>query len=231
MTETAPTFPAPDADEDLLLARRVAGGDCLAFELLMRRHNRRLFRLARATLRNDAEAEDALQEAYLTAYRCIGEFRGEAALGTWLSRLVLNECLGRMRRQTRRDNIFPIRQLDNETELDDMPRPDIDSPENEAGRAETRALLERKLDALPEAFRLVFVLRCVEEMTVEETARYLDIPEATVRSRLFRAKKLLRESMAKEFEQAQQNIYEFGGIHCDRVVRQVLSRLTGQEIV
>lgn len=231
MAETAPTIAAPDADEELLLARCVAAGDCLAFELVMRRHNRRLFRLARATLRNDAEAEDALQEAYLTAYRCIGQFRGEAALGTWLSRLVLNECLGRMRRQTRRDNIFPIRQLDNETELDDMPRPEIDSPENAAVRAETRALLERKLDALPETFRLVFVLRCVEEMTVEETAHYLGIPEATVRSRLFRAKKLLKESMAKEFEQAQQNIYEFGGIHCDRVVRLVLSRLAGEEIV
>lgn len=231
MAETAPTIAAPDADEELLLARRVAAGDCLAFELVMRRHNRRLFRLARATLRNDAEAEDALQEAYLIAYRYIGQFRGEAALGTWLSRLVLNECLGRMRRQTRRDNIFPIRQLDNETELDDMPRPEIDSPENAAVRAETRALLERKLDALPETFRLVFVLRCVEEMTVEETAHYLGIPEATVRSRLFRAKKLLKESMAKEFEQAQQNIYEFGGIHCDRVVRLVLSRLAGEEIV
>lgn len=231
MAETAPTIAAPDADEELLLARRVAAGDCLAFELVMRRYNRRLFRLARATLRNDAEAEDALQEAYLIAYRCIGQFRGEAALGTWLSRLVLNECLGRMRRQTRRDNIFPIRQLDNETELDDMPRPEIDSPENAAVRAETRALLERKLDALPETFRLVFVLRCVEEMTVEETAHYLGIPEATVRSRLFRAKKLLKESMAKEFEQAQQNIYEFGGIHCDRVVRLVLSRLAGEEIV
>ena len=228
MTDAALADKTPNPEDDLPLAQRVAAGDRLAFELLMRRYNRRLFRLARATLRNDAEAEDALQEAYLAAYRSIRQFRGDASLSTWLSRLVLNECLGRLRRQARRDNIFPIRSVGDERGLDEMPKSNIDSPEDVAMRAETRALLESKLDLLPEVYRLVFVLRCVEEMTVEETAGYLEIPEATVRTRLFRAKKLLRESLAQEFEHAQRDIYQFGGMHCGRVVRQVLLRLENQ---
>src|SRR3954454_2337991 len=98
---------APPGEDDMQLVRRVAAGDRAAFELLMRRHNRRLYRLARATLRDDADAEDALQEAYLSAYRAIGEFRGESAVSTWLSRLVLNECLGRLRKTARRQNVVP----------------------------------------------------------------------------------------------------------------------------
>jgi RNA polymerase sigma factor (sigma-70 family) len=225
MSIPAPAVPPHDADDEAALVRRVAAGDRLAFELLMRRHNRRLFRLARSTLRNDADAEDALQEAYLAAYRSIGQFRGDAALSTWLSRLVLNECLGRVRKQARRDNVIPMRSSGDETEFDAMPTPDTDSPEKSAMRAETRALLEHKLDELPEAFRSVFVLRCVEEMSVEETASCLDVPEATVRSRLFRARALLREALAEEVDLAQRDVYEFGGAHCDRIVARVLSRL------
>lgn len=228
MINPAPAVQTQDLEDDLLLAQRIAAGDRLAFELLMRRHNRRLFRLARASLRNDAEAEDALQEAYLAAYRSIRQFRGEASLGTWLSRLVLNECFGRLRRQTRRDNIFPIRTVDDERSFDELPRPNSDSPETAAMLSETRALLERKLDQLPELYRMVFVLRCVEEMSVEETAEYLDIPEATVRTRLFRARKLLRESLAQDFDDAQRELYQFGGRHCDRVVSRVLTRLESE---
>ena len=102
---------------------------------------------------------------------------------------------------------------------------EADSPEKALMRAELRALLERKLDELPETFRLVFVLRCVEEMSVEETASCLDIAEATVRSRLFRARSLLRESVAQEIDMAQRDVYEFGGVHCDRIVAHVLLRL------
>ena len=217
----------PDGDDEQALVRRVAAGDRTAFELLMRSHNRRLFRLARATLRNDAEAEDALQEAYLAAYRSIGQFRGDAALSTWLSRLVLNECLGRIRRQARRDNVIPMLSMQADTELDAMATSETDSPEKALERAEMRAMLERKLDELPETFRTVFVLRCVEEMTVEETACCLDIPEATVRSRHFRARSMLRESLAQEIDFAQRDLYEFGGVRCDRVVREVLLRLEG----
>ena len=225
MDNAAAASRTPPADNDGALARRIAGGDRAAFELLMRRHNRRLYRLARATLRDDAEAEDALQDAYLSAYRSIGQFRGDAALSTWLSRLVLNECMNRLRRQARRDNVVQMVTPPSESELDAMSAPHADTPDKALVRAEMRALLERKLDELPEAFRVVFVLRCVEEMSVEETAQCLDIPEATVRSRLFRSRSLLRESLARDIDLAERDVFEFGGMHCDRVVASVLSRL------
>ncbi|QCP52878.1 RNA polymerase sigma factor [Trinickia violacea] len=225
MLDSAQTALPPVADDDLSIVRRIAAGDRSAFELLMRRHNRRLYRLARATLRNDAEAEDALQDAYLSAYRSIGQFRGDAAPLTWLSRLVLNACFGRLRRDTRRQNVYPIVDLNPHAEIDAMSAPDSDTPDNAAARAEVRALLERKLDALPEAFRVVFVLRSVEEMSVEETAQCLDIPEATVRSRHFRAKSLLRESLAREIDLTERDLFEFGGAQCDRVVAKVMQTL------
>lgn len=220
--------PAPAVDlDDVALARRIADGDRAAFELLMRRHNRRLFRLARATLRDEAEAEDALQEAYLSAYRSIARFRGDAALSTWLSRLVLNECLGRLRRGARRRNVIPMVAAGDlsPTEIDEMAPLDFDTPDLALGRSQMRALLERQLDALPEAFRMVFVLRAVEEMSVEETAQCLAIPEATVRSRHFRARSLLREALARQVDLAERDLFEFGGAHCDRVVAGVLGRL------
>jgi RNA polymerase sigma-70 factor (ECF subfamily) len=212
-------------DDELGLARRVAAGERAAFEALMRRHNRRLYRLARATLRDDAEAEDALQEAYLSAYRKIDQFRGEAALGTWLSRLVLNECLARLRRGARRDNIVPIVGAPADRELDTMGHSPSESPEQSLARGEMRTLIERKLDELPEAFRVVFVLRNVEELSVEETAACLQIPEATVRTRHFRARGLLREALAQEIDLAERDVFEFGGLHCDRIVERVLERL------
>lgn len=214
----------PD-DSDTALLKRLADGDRTAFERLMRLNNRRLFRLARATLRDDAEAEDALQEAYLHAYRTIGGFRGDAALSTWLSRLLLNECLGRLRRRLRRDNIVPIVAWSSEIDVEVMNARDAHSPDAALMRTQTRALLERKLDALPVAFRTVFVMRCVEELSVEETAACLGVPEATVRSRHFRARSMLREALAQEVDLAEREAYEFGGADCDRVVAQVLDRI------
>jgi len=226
MTGTATAGWPSNEGEDRDLASRVASGDRQAFEGLMRLHNRRLYRLARATLRDDAEAEDALQEAYLAAYHSIGRYRGDAALSTWLSRLVLNECLARLRRARRRDNIVPIRYGDAvETQGLDAMDDDKHSPDEALGRSEVRALIERRLDQLPEDFRIVFVLRSVEELSVEETARCLDIPEATVRSRHFRARSLLRESLAQDFDLAERDVFSFGGAHCDRIVAAVLSRL------
>ena len=214
------------ADEAALI-RRVVDGDAAAFELVMRRHNRRLFRLARAMLRDDAEAEDALQEAYLTAHSALPGFRGDASLATWLSRLVTSECLDRLRKRSRRDNIFPIGSLqaEHEPEVAMTESPASASPDQLLLRAQVRSLLERKLDALPASFRCVFVLRAVEELSVEETARSLGIPEATVRSRHFRARSLLRESLAQEIDLAERDLYEFGGMHCDRIVAAVLARL------
>lgn len=219
------THTGNDANDESVVVERIAAGDISAFELLMRRHNRRLFRLARATLRNQAEAEDALQEAYLSAYRAIGQFRGDSTLSTWLSRLVLNECLGRLRRTARRDNVVPMVSSTDQVEVEAMSTPHSDAPDHAFARTEMRALLERRIDALPDVFRTVFVLRCVEDMGVEETALCLDIPEATVRSRHFRARSMLRESLAQDFDLAERDVFEFGGAHCDRIVAQVLSRL------
>lgn len=221
---------APSRDEDRVLAALVAAGDRLAFERMMRRYNRRLYRLARATLRDDAEAEDAVQEAYLAAYRTIGKYRGEAALATWLSRLVLNECLARQRRQTRRDKIAPMVAIGDTSlhgggEQDVMDTRSSISPDEAAMRTEIRALIERRVDALPEPFRLVFVLRCVEDLSVEETAQCLGIPEATVSSRHFRARGLLRESLAKDIDLAERDVFSFAGKRCDRIVAGVLARL------
>ena len=208
--------------EDRLVARRVADGDRALFEALMRRHNRRLYRLARATLRDDAEAEDALQDAYLSAYRSIAQFRGDASLSTWLARMVLNECFARLRKNARRQNAAPMTRAD---DVEAIAGDDRDSPERTVGRAQMRTLIESKLDALPADFRTVFVLRAVEELSVEETALYLGIPEATVRSRLFRARSLLRESLSRELDTAERDLYEFGGADCDRIVARVLSRI------
>ena len=198
-------------------------GDRAAFEQLMRQYNRRLYRLARAALRNDAEAEDALQDAYLAAYRAIDRFRGDSSLSTWLSRLVLNECFGRLRAPRRRQKVIPM--VSPTQEMDSVAEPDSERPDRLLARTQMRALLERKLDDLPEAFRLVFVLRSVEELSVEETAQTLGIPEATVRSRYFRAKGLLREALAQEIDLAERDLFEFGGQHCDRVVARVMAQL------
>jgi RNA polymerase sigma-70 factor (ECF subfamily) len=220
----SPQIAAAQPLDDIALARRVAAGDRAAFDLLMRNHNRRLYRLARATMRNDAEAEEALQEAYLAAYRNIAAFRGESTLATWLSRMVLNECLGRLRKSARRQNVIPMVTSD---EMDHIHADEQAVPEKMMVRAEMRALLERKLDELPEDFRIVFVLRSVEELSVEETAASLGIEPATVRSRHFRARSLLRESLAREIDVAERDLFDFGGARCDRVVAAVNVRLDG----
>ncbi|MEX3759470.1 RNA polymerase sigma factor [Paraburkholderia phenoliruptrix] len=227
MTETANLASTRSAaEDDLALVQRIVAGDRAAFEPLMRRHNRRLYRLARATLRDDAEAEDALQDAYLHAYRSLGQFRGDAALSTWLSRLVLNECYGRMRRHARRENVVPMVSSNTaDIDIEAMHPSDSEPPDSAVARAEMRALIERKLDELPESFRTVFILRTVEELSVEETAQCLDIAEATVRSRHFRARSLLREALARDIDLASSEIFGFAGARCDRIVANVMARI------
>jgi RNA polymerase sigma-70 factor (ECF subfamily) len=218
--------PATQVD-DAALVQRVLAGEATSFELLMRRYNQRLYRVARSMLRDSAEAEDALQDAWLSAFQAMGNFRGEASLATWLSRVVVNQCLARLRRQARRDNIVPMVSMGGpeDEEYAAMPTTETDTPDKALVRSELRAVLERKLDELPEAFRTVFVLRCVEELSVEETARCLDIPEATVRSRHFRARSMLRESLAQEIDVAERDVFSFDGERCDRIVAGVLARL------
>jgi RNA polymerase sigma-70 factor (ECF subfamily) len=213
---------------DAEIARRVAAGDHVAFELLMRRYNRTLYRTARSILKDDAEAEDTVQEAYLLAYRGMDKFRGDAKLSTWLTRIVVNEAIARSRKSSRRAEII---RLDGETKWDseaaeeNMNGATPEQPERAALRAETRCLLEKKIDQLPDAFRTVFMLRAVEEMTVEEAAACLGIPEATVRTRFFRARSLLREALSREIDFAFEDVFSFDGERCDRIVAGVLARL------
>jgi RNA polymerase sigma-70 factor (ECF subfamily) len=213
---------------DLDLASRIARGDRGAFAAVMRRHNRLLYRTARAILRDDADAEDVLQDAYLKAYAKIATFSGESRLSTWLVRIVVNEALGRLRQRKRDRTVVPFAPIDDrrsESEEDRMPGRPEETPENMAFRAQLRKLIERRIDELPVAFRTVFILREVEELTVEETALALQIPDGTVRTRLFRAKSLLRESLAREMELDVDSLFEFAGARCDRIVDNVLKRL------
>ena len=215
----------PDAANDDSLVRDVRRGSPTAFGAMMRRYNRRLYRTARAILKDDSLAEDALQEAYLAAFRHMDEFRGDAALGTWLTRIVVNQALQALRR-TRRDRVVvPFEESDAQHEaLNVADSPDT-GPENMLLRAQTRRLIERNIDALPEGYRTVFMLREIEDLTVEETAAALDIPPATVRTRLFRAKARLRESLAQQMDVATQDAFGFDGERCDRIVRTVLDRI------
>ena len=193
----------------------------------MRRYNGRLFRTARAILKDDAEAEDAVQDAYLDAYKHMAEFRGGAQLGTWLVRIVVNHSLMRLRKQKRDRVVIPFAGTQSMTTDDFMrnvPDEKSESPSNAALRAEIRRALEQRIDELPEGFRTVFVLREVEEMTVEETAECLGIPPATVRTRLFRARALLREALTREIDVATGDIFGFAGERCDRIVERVLAR-------
>ena len=215
----------PDDGE---LARRIAQRDERAFEALMRRHNRMLYRLARSILKDEVEAEDAVQEAYLAAYRNIGSFRGRSALSTWLARIVINEAYARLRKHKQAAVVVSFNANERgEERIDggDMADETTELPEAAAMRAELRRLLERKIDELPAQFRTVFMLRDVEELSVEETAECLDIPAATVRTRAFRARALLRESLAREVDVATVNAFGFAGERCDRIVATVLDRL------
>jgi RNA polymerase sigma-70 factor (ECF subfamily) len=194
----------------------------------MRRHNGRLFRVARAILKDDRDAEDALQDAYLDAYRHIGGFRGQSALSTWLTRIVVNQSLMRLRRQKQDRVVVPFGtggSRESEQVEAEMADDHAEAPSDAAWRAEVRRILERRIDELPLSFRTVFIMRDVEELTVQETADCLSIPPATVRTRLFRARALLRAALARDMDSATVEVFGFAGARCDRIVAGVLARL------
>jgi len=223
------TIESTDDCTDAELAQRIATGNAAALELLMRRNNQLLYRAARSILKNEEEAEETVQDAYLKAYRTITEYRGDAKLSTWLTRILINEALARRRKQQRRaELIFLNNTVASPSESEENYQMQHDfavSPEGSVQRAEARRMIERNIDKLPEAFRCVFVLRALEEMTVEETASCLDLPKATVRSRFFRARGQLREAMAREIDISIDEAFSFAGERCDRIVATVLARL------
>lgn len=215
----------PRADDEELV-RRIAHHDEAAFEVLMRRHNGTLYRVARSILGDDADAEDALQEAYIAAYLHLTSFRGDSKVLTWLTRIVVNQALARRRSRLRDRTIVPFDERHDTTSAAglDALASTAESPESETIRADMRRLLERKIDELPVAFRTVFMLREVGDLSAEETAACLSIPEATVRTRLFRARGLLRESLTRDLDLATGDVFSFGGDRCNRVVAHVLAR-------
>jgi RNA polymerase sigma-70 factor (ECF subfamily) len=227
MTQAAriPTIDPKVSDTEL--ARRVGTGEEAALRLLMKRHNQTLFRTARAILRDDAEAEDAVQDAYLKAIRGIDQFRSDSKLSTWLVRITVNEALGRLRKTKRAAQVIPLAGdlAEGKEAHDNVMDERTATPEEETLRAEARRIMESRIDALPDAFRAVFVLRAIEELSVEEAASVLDIPEATVRTRFFRARSLLRESLSRELDLALDNAFHFAGERCDRITERVLARL------
>lgn len=221
-TASAQTATAALSEPELLRAAKT--GDVGALREIMQRNNTRLYRVARTVLRNDSEAEDVLQETYFKAFQHLPEFRGDAKISTWLTRIALNEALARLRRSPAPVG-SPVEPPAREAEVIPFPNGSGDDPERAAARREIAGLLERAIDALPEPFRVVFVLRAVEEVSVEEAAQQLAIPEATVKTRLHRAKRMLRKSLDAEMGAALHDAFPFAGRRCLRITEAVLSRL------
>jgi RNA polymerase sigma-70 factor (ECF subfamily) len=219
---------------DAEVVARVLAGDTELFEVLMRRHNQRVFRAARAIVRDDAEAEDVMQEAYARAYSQLAQFEGRAQWSTWVTRIAVNEALGRVRRGGR----FVNTDLDGEQEAkvdrsDDAWRganeaaaPFPVGPEDQAAARELGGFLERALDSLPDIYRSVFVLREVEEMSTAEAAATLDISEELVKVRLHRARAALRQRLDERVGSALRGVYDFHLTRCDRVVAAVMARIS-----
>lgn len=214
----------PD-DGEASLIRRAAAGDADAVRHIVKTHNQRLYRLVRAVLRSNADAEEVLQEAYLHAFSRLAGFKGEASLSTWLSRIALNEALMRLRAQKRQKRAAA------ETrpfEADIIPFPLSSStadPERVMAQRQLLRLIEEATDALPEAFRLVFVARVIEGLSVEETAALLGLPPATVKTRLHRARKLIRTRLEEQVGPVLTDAFPFAGTRCDRLTDAVLAKL------
>jgi RNA polymerase sigma-70 factor (ECF subfamily) len=215
---------------DMALVERALKRDADACRLIIKTYNQRLYRLARSIVRNDGEAEDVLQEAYIRAFTHLDTFRGDAALATWLSRIVINEALGRLRKRRRRlaaegdghygagdqqgARIIPFPLVASEAD-----------PERTMAQRQILDLIERATDALPEIYRTVFVARVIEGLSMEETAELLTIKPETVKTRLFRARRLVRERIEKEVGPVLMDAFPFAGRRCDRLTRAVMQRL------
>lgn len=213
---------ALETDESLV--HRILAGETALFERIMRRHNQRVFRAARAIVKDDAEAEDVMQETYTRAFTHLGQFRGEAQLGTWLVRIAVHEAFARVRRRRR---LAPLPVDDAVEALSMFDRPAPTDPEHEAHNAELRKLLERAIDELPETYRTVFVLREVEGLSTATTAECLGVSEEVVKTRLSRARLKLRDGLYERAGVVASAAFTFGAERCDRVVAAVLPRLIG----
>lgn len=221
---TVEMLPANEAD----LVQRAIARDEAAVRAIIRLHNRRLFRIARGITRDDGEAEDVLQDAYLRAFTSLGGFRGESRLGTWLGRIVVNEALQRLRRrveepvgdaasqfETLSGNVIPFPLSENAA---------VD-PERAVAQRQITRLLERAIDGLPDEFRAVLVARVLEDMSIKETAEFLGLKPETVKTRLFRARRLLKLALRDHLDPLLGDVFPFAGARCDRLTEAVIGRL------
>jgi RNA polymerase sigma-70 factor, ECF subfamily len=213
---------------DAALVARARTGDPAAFELIMRRYNQRLYRLARGILRNSADAEDAVQETYLRAFEKLGDFQGPDGFASWLGRIAINEALGRLRKRGKivsfDDYTKTPENSADQNRLEAM-QTQLPDPERLAASSELRRVLENALDRLPDDFRAVFILRAVEGMSVAETADCLAIRAETVKTRFHRARHMLQANLGAQFETLMPSTFAFAGARCDRIVAAVLGRL------
>ena len=220
-TAEAATSQEPLSDEEVVA--RVLAGETGMFEMVMRRHNQRLYRVARAILRNDGEAEDVMQDAYVRAYEHLNQFAGRAKFSTWLTRIAVHEALARQRRGNRYQELEPM----SEREGDPMDRfaSLTPNPEQQASNSEIRRLLEEAVDNLPDSYRTVFMLRDIEEMSTTDAADVLEITEENVKVRLHRARALLRKSLYARAGMQKKEAFNFHAMRCDRVVKNVFERI------
>ena len=208
---------ASAAITDQEAVRRVVDGDTAFFEILMRRHNQRIYRAVRAVLGSEEDVEDVMQQAYLNAYQHLRQFAGDAQFSTWLTRIAVNEALGRRRKRglVQGDDEMTLRLVDERTP----------NPEQQASVAELREVMEREVAALPEQFRAVFVLRDVEGLSTAEAAQCLGISEELAKQRLHRARTRLRETLYRRAGVTLATIFAFGNERCDRVVASVMANV------
>ena len=208
---------------DTELVRRALGRDEAAVRVIIAANNRRLYRLARGILRNDAEAEDVVQETYVRAFTHLKDFRGDSSLATWLSRIAMNEALGRLRRRRPGVEWSSLPEGTLEAQIIQFPLSSAaDDPEKSMAQREIQHVVERAIDELPEAFRLVFVTRVLEGMNVEETAEILKLKPETVKTRLHRARALLRDNVEKKIGPVVMEAFPFAGRRCERLTDAVL---------
>jgi len=212
----------PSGDADLV--RRALTRDDTAFRTIMERHNRRLYRIARSILRNDSEAEDVVQEAYFNAFTHLSSFRGDSTLATWLSRITMNEALGRLRRERPAVETFETQRTG--AQIIKFPQTVTSAdPERTMAQREILQLVELATDNLPEIFRIVFMTRVIEGMSIEETANLLNLQPDTVKTRLHRARRLVRQELDKQIGPVLMDAFPFAGRRCERMTNAVLQRL------
>ncbi len=220
---------ARDDSETELVARAVRRDEA-AIRTIIKQYNRRLYRLARAVVASNADAEDVLQEAYLRAFANLDRFRGESSLATWLSRITLNEAFARIRSQRRQKRTAPPTAAGDMGEIIPFPVSlSGEDPERTMAQRELLRLVEQAADDLPELFRVVFVARIIEGLSVEETAAVLGLPPATVKTRLHRARRLVRDRLEAKIGPVMVDAFPFAGRRCDRLTEAVLARLGFRE--